>query len=369
MKKIVIHILLVCAIIVASYGLAAQSQLLTQGDSIVYCRISKKYPRVREFDSQQDRKIRLSDEYAHTSAQELRRLMRKGCNTYDYLVSRDSSNHYTIELKIKKAAIGLSASYMVNANVKDWIRDDFLSRFSNPSISSNRLSLAFNIYRQVFALNRHRIGLEFEIGYCQTNFALKTDSYFESFSAVDPYMVDYTREIKVSDYQETHKVQGVQIPVLLRYDWFFIKSMSIFVSSGIQNEVAIVRNSSAKFWAQYSGRYGEEYFNTYIAQNGYYDFGNYYNDDNKFTTVVKFPEKREYFLHAMIAGGFQFFWGPTVSLEIGCVYSRIVFNTCYHSNDDFHLSKTRDEYQSTLTATSKKFGGQWGGNCKLKVNF
>ena len=198
---------------------------------------------------------------------------------------------------------------------------------------------------------------------------MKTDSYFESFAAVDPYMVDYTREIKVSDYQETHKVQGVQIPVLLRYDWFFLKCMSVYVSAGIQNEVVVVKNSAAKFGAQYSGRYGEEYFNTYIDQNGYYDFGRYYNGENKFENVTKFPKDRDYVMHATVAGGFQLFFGKTVSMEVECVYSKVVFNTWYRQNDDFRLSENSDEYQSLLTASSKKFGGQWGGKCKLKISF
>lgn len=358
-----------CAFFGFHSNMSAQNITLPKEDSVlVHCRITSGSPIVNTIDEQGYHPAHLSNEYVLTSTKEVKKLERKGCFIYEYLVEKDSlPNHFTIQLKKKKLALGLSAGYLTTVNSDNWILDNHKSHFFSPSFLAKKYSLGFNIYRQLYAYNRHRIGLDFDIGYNKTDMILTADSYFDSFSAVDPYSIDYTREVFVSDYQESHNIQSMYLPISLRYDWFFLKWMSLFISTGIQNELVLTNNSEAIFNAQYSGRYGDEFFNSYLDQNGYYDFG--YYEGNKFVTQEVFPGAIDYVLHATASSGFQIFLGRTVSIEIACTYSKLIFNTCYQKSDNYIMSTTTQDYQSVLTCRSPKFGSYWGGKFKLKINF
>lgn len=367
MKRI--YLLLFCAFFGFHSVISAQNVTLPKEDSVlVYCRSTSSSPTINIKDEQGSHQAYLSKEYVLISTKEVKNLKRKGCFTYEYLVEKDSlPNHFTIQLKKKKFAIGVSAGYLTTINTGDWILENHQSHFFTPSFWAKKYSLGFNIYRQLYAYNRHRIGLDFDIGYNKTDMTLTTDSYFDSFSAVDPYNIEYTREVFVSDCQESHKVQSMYLPISLRYDWFFLKWMSFFVSTGIQNELVLTNDSEARFNAQYSGRYGDEYFNSYLDQNGYYDFG--YYEGNKFVTQEGFPGAIDYILHATASSGFQIFLGRTVSIEIACTYSKLIFDALYQKNDNYFMSIATHDYQSMLTCRSPKFGSYLGGKFKLKINF
>ena len=368
MKKI--QILLIFCVILGSHTLmTAQKNTLPKEDSVlINCRITQKSPYINIIDGKNTKKVRLSKQYQLTTTEEVKKLIQRGCFTYEYHISNDSlPNYYTIDPIIKKIAIGISAYFMTGVKGDNRINRIYLSRFNSPTLFSRKYSIGLDIYRQVFAANRHRIGLEFELGYNRTTLIMKANSYHDVFDAIDPNRIDYSREVFVSDYEETHHWQSIFIPISLRYDWFFLKFMSIFVSTGLQNEIVVTSNSTTSFNALYSGRYGDEYFNTLIDQTGYYDYG--YYGENKFETSDKFPQSHYYFLHTTVSGGIQFFLGRKVSLEFVCLYSKIIYNTYYKTTDNFHLSKSSREYQSMLTGTSSKFGSLWGGKCTLKINF
>jgi hypothetical protein len=103
-----------------------------------------------------------------------------------------------------------------------------------------------------------------------------------------------------------------------------------------------------------------------IDQNGYYDFGNFPNNQFK-------PEEMEgarYSMYGYGTAGLQFFLGKTISLEVAGLYHYMLYTDLMKRADaDYRLVSSANKHQSMMSAFSPFMFHRWGINSKLKFSF
>lgn len=300
----------------------------------------------------------------------LTKLNKRRSVNYWYVIQqegRDSS--YVVTAKTKKKAIGLSGSHLFPGDItnwKQWLPDDLEHDFRSSSYRLYDFCFGLNINRQLWAKNRHSISLDFEPHYRQMYHEFKVPNYAISYPSVDPDGLDYERHVTITDYRETYLTHAAGLSLMLRYDFYFLKHVSLFLAAGADNLVKLIGRSTINYDAHYAGQYGPELFNVLIDENGIYDFGTYNN--NNFTSRDRI--QLNYTLYGMAQVGLQLYLGRTLSIEAAGVYQRLCYRYPTEKKvDGFRLSETPGQHQSMMSALSPLAKNRLGLNVKLKINF
>lgn len=314
--------------------------------------------------------VKVGSQYERVDKQILRELERKRSATYWYEVAQDGdASHYLVRARTRKNAIGVNGSYLFYGDFthhRDWLMDEYKGDFEGAAFGLRDFSVGLLYARQLFGVNRHRIIFEIEPGYRQIAQSFSADRYTASYPAVDPDGLDYQRLVTVTNYAEKVNKHCVEIPLDLRYDIFLFKYLSLFVAGGINNVIVASDDEKVTFAAAYAGQYGDDMFNTIIDENGFYDFGQY--PDNQIYTEDEV--KSRYTLYGMAMAGLQLFIGPVLSLEVAGVYQHHLYESNSNGSDvNYCLSESPGTYQSMALTMKPASKHRLGVNVKLKINF
>ena len=370
-----IRILLVGIVILVSISVYAQdinSNLQRDTSSAVNVRYepvsgTSKHIRLQATDGSM---VKVGSQYVQVDSNYAKRLGRKSCATFWYDVeSSDDTGRYIIRSRTSKNAIGLSGSYLFYGDFthhRDWLRDEYVRDFDGAAFALRDFNIGLLYARQLVAKNRHRLSMEIVPMYHQIRQIFSTNRYTTSFAAIDPDSYHYERLVTVNNYEEEKLRQCVSLQLNFRYDWFILKYFSLFLAAGIDNGFVVTDESDVTFDAIYAGRYGEEFFNSVIDENGYYDFGRYPSN----RIVTKSEPAFRYSLYGSAFAGLQLFIGPVLSIEVAGVYHRLLYsNVSEESKDPFCLSESAGNYQSMVKTMKPAAKDRLGVNVKLKFNF
>ncbi len=314
--------------------------------------------------------VKIGNWYERVDNQILQELKRNGSAAYWYeIVPTSQGKHYVVCARTIKNALGVTGSFLFYDDFKsngDWLLDKYQNDFEGATFGLRDFSVGLLYARQLFAKNRHRLSLELAPAYRQVRHSFGARHYATSFDATDPDGLDYERIVTVDHYDEELLRHCASFQLDFRYDWYFLKYLSLFVAAGVDNLFDFTRTSDVSFGATYAGRYGEELFNIVIDENGYYDFGSF--PDNRI--VTNNGKAFRYSLYGTALAGLQFCVGPALSLETAFVYNNLFFsNAKVDANDSFCLSESSGEYQSMAYTMKLAARCRLGVNVKLKINF
>ena len=314
--------------------------------------------------------VKVGGTYTRVDNQILKDLNRKQSATYWYEIAQDEdASHYVVRARTRKNAIGVNGSYLFYGDFthhRDWLMDEYKNNFEGAAFGLRDFSIGLLYARQLFGVNRHRIIFEIEPGYRQIAQSFSADRYTTSYPTVDPDGLEYQRLVTMTDYAETVNRHCVEIPLDLRYDIFLFKYLSLFVAGGINNVIVASDDEKVTFAAAYAGQYGDDMFNTIIDENGFYDFGQY--PDNQIYTEDEV--KSRYTLYGTAMAGLQLFIGPVLSLEVAGVYQHHLYESNSNGSDvNYCLSESPGTYQSMALTMKPASKHRLGVNVKLKINF
>ena len=314
--------------------------------------------------------VKVGNEFVEVDQNFSKRLKHRSSAIFTYdVIPTGQPNRYIIRSRTRKNSFGVSGSYLFYGDFThhgDWLQDEYSSDFENPSFGLLDYSIGLLYARQLCAKNRHRLSLEMIPAYRQMRQTFYADRYTTSFASTDPDGYDYERLVTVNDYNEVLLKQCVSFQLDFRYDWYFLKYLSLFVTAGVDNLLVISESSDVSFDATYAGKYGDELFYTVVDENGYYDFGTF--PDNH---IVTDPVRAfHYSLYGAASAGLQICIGPVLSLEVAGVYHRLLFSqTSGNPDETFCLSESAGQYQSMSRIMKPASQNRLGVNVKLKFNF
>ncbi|MCR4737542.1 MAG: hypothetical protein K5846_05220 [Bacteroidales bacterium] len=315
-------------------------------------------------------KTHIDSHYTMVDNSIIDRLKRKSSVAFWYeIFPSDTARHFVVKAKTKRNSFGFTGSYYFYGKMpkhNDLILDSYAADFDDVSCRMTDFSVGLYLAHQLCATARHRLSLELSVGYRQTKQTFEAGRYSTVYDALDPDGAAYVRRVDVSNYNESQLWRTISVPIGLRYDWFVLKFMSVFVGGGLQNDFTFQQISNTSGDIYCSGQYGDEYFNVVIDQNGYYDFGSFPNNQFK-------PEEMEgtrYSMYGYGTAGLQFFLGKTISLEVAGLYHYMLYTDLIKpAGADFRLVSSAYKHQSMMSAFSPFMFHRWGINAKLKFSF
>lgn len=227
----------------------------------------------------------------------------------------------------------------------------------SPNASIN-YAFSMGYYRQLFLKDKFRLGLDMSLSFAQKNTGIKAMSYNESYDAVDSDGGNYIRLIELSNYNESVKRYAIDIPVALRFDYFFTNAIALFSKLGVSCSYDISQKYSVSADAQYSGYY-DWLFDVTITQNGIYDFGAF-----KFEHTANQGGINHLGINLFAGLGIHYFIPKSRwSVDVGIVYIGEVYNQLLHS-EDFHLTRHSQDWQSATYL----FKSLYGQNVQFQIN-
>lgn len=295
--------------------------------------------------------IRLDERVLPLSTEVYTRLSGKSCATYNYDFEAQTLplQHHTISVSTVKNAVGIEMGYAQALGSNVSAPTDHGRYFSSPFYRERALHIGAVYQRQLFARNRHRVSLETGISMDIDWQRLYLQSYQESRETVDASGDTYTRITCLDSILETCHGLELSVPVLFRYDYFVIPDLSLFAAVGVRGSAFLFGALKASFDACYAGQYGPEYFNVFIDQNGYYDFG-------RFDVKGLYDKSRStvrWHLDALVRVGAQYFFTAdkrwSAELSVGYRY-RLLDKPQVWLNDirDYSLSPDSETFNSAL---------------------
>ena len=297
------------------------------------------------------------------------RLEDLSCQTFWYEITPDNTaDYYRISAKAKKQSVGLYANYLFRSSRPDngtWLQDGVAGDFGETTFRVADFSLGVFAGRQLFAKNRHQLSVELALAYRRIREKCTVDHYSTSYPAIDADGDPYIREITVDNYTEKTAVNGIAIPIDLRYDAFVHKKVSVFAAVGIENDLMLGRRSKAGFDACYVGHYGPEFFDVTLNQNGLYDFGVFQE--------LALDQKGNFFrydLYGTLGLGVQVFVNDMISLEAAGTYMHRMAGTPLEGGDPgFVLSTDADSFQSLTGLMKPAAANRLGVVLRVKATF
>ena len=314
--------------------------------------------------------VKIGNWYERVDNQILQKLKWNGSAAYWYeIVPTSQGRHYVVCARTIKNALGVTGSFLFYEDFTsngDWLLDKYKNDFEGTAFGLRDFSVGLLYARQLYAKNRHRLSLELDLAYRQIRHSFAASRYTTSFDVTDPDGLDYERLVTVDHYNEDVLRHSVSFQLDFRYDWYFLKYMSLFVAAGVNNLFDVSRTSEAGFGAAYAGKYGEELFNVVIDENGYYDFGTFPNN----RIAADEGKTFQYSLYGTALTGLQFCIGPSLSLEAAFVYNKLFSSSIKtDAGDGFCLSESSEKYQSMAYTMKPAARNRLGVNVKLKINF
>ena len=157
-------------------------------------------------------------------------------------------------------------------------------------------------------------------GYSHSRFTFNAfaDAYQQSFSAVDPVGDKYQRTSLIQNITETGSISFDQYSLGLKLSYDLLKEKDRNIGSYLGLGRSFILNAnldySCEAEASYDGKYGSEFFNISIGENGIYDFGDY----NLVNSSNVMAENGSFLFN--IDFGFYFEYQNRLSFDIGISY-------------------------------------------------
>lgn len=277
------------------------------------------------------------------SAEVYKQLSKRNCATYQYVFTshNDSLRYHTISVHTVKNAVGLEIGYVLPLGAQNMmIPSDADYAFGEVTYRRSIFRVGANYLRQIFATGRHRVsfetGLMLELG----SQRFHTNSYHDQYAATDSNGVDYMRTTQISQYSEVSRSLSLDIPAAIRYDYYVIPDLSVYVSAGVRGALAFLNPAKASFDACYAGQYGD----VIIDQNGYGDFGTYHVDG----LSENVSKTHTWHLDALARLGAQYFFTPDKrwSAELSVGYRYRFLTAPKTQAGEFRLSPNATEFSS-----------------------
>jgi hypothetical protein len=281
------------------------------------------------------------------SVEVYKQLTGRNCATYQYLFTphNDTLRYHTISVNTVKNAVGLEIGYVLPLGAGDMIiPSDADYVFGDVAYRGNIFRIGASYLRQVFATGRHRVSFETGLMLDFGSQRFNADSYHDQYAAADSDGDDYVRTTQLSQYSEISRSLSLAIPATLRYDFYVIRDLSVFLSAGVRGAISFLSPAIASFDGYYAGQYGDEYFNIMMDQNGYYDFGTYHVAG----LLENVSKTRTWHLDALARLGAQYFFTSDKcwSAELSVGYRYRFLSAPKTQTGDFRLSTNSTNFTS-----------------------
>lgn len=242
--------------------------------------------------------------------------------------------------------------------------------FDNYS-SSGRLScdVVLSYYKQLSLTGKKAWGFCVQPSFLMRRGVLSMD-YYASYSDVDIDGGEYQRNIDVTNYNERFNRYALDLPVSMRYDYYFkLKDnnyMSFFTDFGVGISCYIVQQSEFETDVEYSGYYDWIFPNSggvILNQNGIYDFGTYH--------IVGECDKLglgNLALNAFVSVGIQYFFNNKYSVEAFIQYKN-TFYTLLNNSDNLLLTSDKNNWFSATNLFKYYLDHNCSVGVKLNYNF
>jgi hypothetical protein len=213
------------------------------------------------------------------------------------------------------------------------------------NIDSRGFNYGVDLGFEIFNWRQIPLSLSFYTGYSQSSVSFESfsDIYQQSFSAVDPVGDKYQRTSLIQNITETGTFLFDQYPLGLKMSYDLLKVKDRNIGSYLGLGRSYVLNANLEYSSQadafYNGKYGSQFFNINIGENGVYDFGEF--------NLVKSSDVRAVKSSFLINidFGFYFEYKNRLSFDIGVSYWD-------HPNNMFteseHISSDPTELNSIL---------------------
>ncbi|MEA3445937.1 MAG: hypothetical protein U9R19_14555 [Bacteroidota bacterium] len=154
----------------------------------------------------------------------------------------------------------------------------------------------------------------FGIGFMFSTFYVdsKLEKWGDSYSATDEMDRSYERTVFLSDIEESAELSTIEIPFSIFLRQEVSKKLYLTANIGISAGTALNAVSSSTAKGKFSGKYGPEWFNLEVSENGIGDYGNY---------DVENPEENELEFDSGISPfvdiGFEYAISDGLNIKIG----------------------------------------------------
>lgn len=290
---------------------------------------------------------RLDSRVQPLSVEVYKQLSERNCATYQYMFTphNDTLRYHTISVNTVKNAVGLEIGYVLPLGAKDMIiPSDADFAFGNVTYRRDIFRIGASYLRQIFASGRHRVSFETGLMVDFGSQRFTADSYQDQYAATDSDGVDYLRVTQLYQYREFSRSLSLAIPATIRYDYYVIPDLSLFVSAGVRGALTFLIPAKASFDAYYAGLYGDEYYDVLIDQNGYYDFGTYHVAE----LSENVSQRCTWHLDVLARLGAQYFFTSDKrwSAELSVGYSYRILSAPKAQAGDFRLSPNATDFNS-----------------------
>lgn len=267
----------------------------------------------------------------------------------DILLVRKYVKHSIIDDKfvsVEKDTLTNNIHVGISVGVASFSAQSGDARFNLLDIASGlAVGGTFGYYRQFAFKNRNRWGMDISLRYVQQNTGFLGE-YHDSFDAIDPDGGKYLQITDLSNYQETLKRSALELPIAVRYDYFFPqrRDISLYSKIGVCLSYDVVQKTSCQAEAKYSGYY-DYLFDVTLEQNGIYNFGQY-----QLQHAVNGSAIHQVGYGGLVAMGIQWFPIRQLSIEGGFEYSLMYHGVTKPS--DYHASLNKDQWTTTTSLFS-----------------
>ena len=254
---------------------------------------------------------------------------------------RTDANFYQLDVqKLKKDIFGIGVNY--SPSVGNKMSEANADRLKGIKQTSNAFSLSIFYDKQIFHKEKStvfaNIGLDFNK---YSHEYSSTDIIHQRIdSVIDIHGDVYSRKIRIDSLNEKINITSVSVPLSVQYLHQLTAQAKnpIFLSCefGVFAEVALSAKSEYDLKADYSGVYGEKYFNVELTH--YYDYGNFKVNKGKGELNPRF--------NGGIFGGIGLWYALDKSnlLKFNVSY-KLCFNPPLKHNEDYVIAKSNTETQ------------------------
>ncbi len=191
------------------------------------------------------------------------------------------------------------------------------------------------------------IGLSSGIGFISANGQVSLDSYQNKFNTTDSENEAYERQVSGTDMKEVQNIGFLSVPICLNIRLPFNKKMGLFLQTGIDVAVPIIKKTHSSGTFTYKGYYPA--YNVLLENLPAYGF-----PSNTSMVADGKLELKPLCFDAIAAAGFDFFIQKKMQIAIAAYYNKSLSNvSAYASPEKFQLSSDVNQMNSLMGGSSK----------------
>ncbi len=232
-------------------------------------------------------------------------------------------------------SMGSAQSQIINEGILSV--SDLLSGKKNGVMGSLEIGYFFSDY----------IGLSSGISFVSYNGQVTLNSYQNKFNTTDSENEAYERQISGTNIKEVQNIGFLSVPIYLNIRLPLNKKMGLFLQTGVDVSVPLMKNYNSSGTFTYKGYYPA--YNVLLENLPAYGF-----PSNASVVTNGKLELKPLCFDAVAAAGFDFFIQEKMQIAIAACYNRSLSNiSAYTLPEKFQLSSDVNQINSLMGGSSK----------------